>query len=352
MPEGRLFELFSQTRYNEVLLLCEEESIVPATHPKSALVLGASHYQLGNFRDSLSILSELEATHTEDLEFLALYGVVLRRLGDLHKAKKIFQHALSLDRDSLTIRNNYANLLIDLKEFDLARTILDDVLRLNPDYADAIVNRNRLTYQVKLSSSPLKDLDDGSSHKSSDRSESALDPLLMAFDDLEVSEHGRLKNDKFVFQHKLPDPDLRNAALDKVKLAEQSVAEGNSNFALELCSQALAQLGPEPSIYDCASDAYIQLNQFQNAEITLMHAAVIHGITVKHCINLVTLCCMRGDLLLADYYLEKAFSLDPSHPNLNSSRNLIKSKRAKNTASFSFQDKWETKNIKLASRIS
>ena len=116
-----------------------------------------------------------------------MYASTARRQGDLKKAHELFNTALKLDPESPLIRNNYANLLIDMQKYDDALAILESILQEHPDYKDAIFNRNRLNdlmsthntvaaKNIEPSSSPivLTDIDLG-------------DPLLLAFDQDEVN---------------------------------------------------------------------------------------------------------------------------------------------------------------------
>ena len=54
------------------------------------------------------------------------------------------------------------------------------------------------------------------------------------------------------------------------RLFEQQFA-----FALQLCSQALRVLGAHAPVYDCASDAYLNLRKFHEAELCLLQAMAL-----------------------------------------------------------------------------
>ena len=77
------------------------------------------------FSKAAQLLEQHVAALDSDASFLSLYGATCRRLGQLTNAKDLFSRALSLDPKSPQIRNNYANLLIDLNEIDDARKILE-----------------------------------------------------------------------------------------------------------------------------------------------------------------------------------------------------------------------------------
>ena len=61
--------------------------------------------------------------------------------------------------------------------------------------------------------------------------------------------------------------------------------------------------------------------EFRVTKITFkslqLHSISIESPNVNQLINLVALSSIRGDTSLASFYLEKAASLDPSHPQLS-----------------------------------
>jgi tetratricopeptide (TPR) repeat protein len=126
----------------------------------------------------------------------------------------------------------------------------------------------------------------------------------------------------------LPQPEAQAMAADQLRLASQAVSEGNAAFALQLCGQALAGLGANASVYVNASDAYIRNQRFREAEICLLHAALIGGPNINTYINLVSLASLRGDLALASHYLDQAAGLDPSHPQLSALQANLRQREA------------------------
>ena len=67
---------------------------------------------------------------------------------------------------------------------------------------------------------------------------------------------------------------------------------------------------------------------------------------IKHYINLISLCCVRGDVVLAEHYLEMAAGLDPSHGNLAQARQTIQRKKQDlNNIPFSFENVWSLPEI-------
>ena len=75
--------------------------------------------------------------------YLSLYAAN-SSLANYEKSRSLFIRALELDPTSLSVKNNYANLLIDEAELEEAETILIDILKVDPHYKDAISNLNRV----------------------------------------------------------------------------------------------------------------------------------------------------------------------------------------------------------------
>ena len=67
--------------------------------------------------------------------------------GNCSRLKSCLLVLWQINPDSREIRNNQANLLIDLGRLDEAREILTRLLDEQPDYADARANLNRLSFQ-------------------------------------------------------------------------------------------------------------------------------------------------------------------------------------------------------------
>jgi Tfp pilus assembly protein PilF len=247
------------------------------------------------------------------------------------KAETLFQRALSLNPESLQVQNNYANLLIDLSKFDQAYDILQSIISIEPTYTDAINNLNRL---VALRKSV------------SDRDLSAdfdfQDPLLFAFEKSEIDHSRRqykmskesLSNAQLQLS-KLSNPKGRDVALEQLAAARHALDEKQIDLSLSCCSQAYCVLGPNPDIFDLASDIYLNLNKFELSESYLLHAVALDGLSLKRCFNLVSFAIMRNDLNLAKFYFEKATSIDPSAPDLLRLEEMLK-KKSSESFSYSF----------------
>ena len=131
-------ELFSQKNYQAVIDLASDKSIESLSDPQLKRLVAISYYYLQNFKKSVEYCSEIYPFLNSDPDFLSFYGSCLRKNGDLASAEDIYKSSLSLHSDSLTLKNNYANLLIDLSRYDEARSLLDSALSVDPQYQDAL----------------------------------------------------------------------------------------------------------------------------------------------------------------------------------------------------------------------
>lgn len=340
----QLAELFAAGRYHDLIEAAQSAQISPQADPTGAQFLAAALFSVGEFGAAAPMLEELEPAFGLNPEFLSLFAANCRRLGQLQRAEELFVRALQINPESPQIRNNQANLLIDLCRFDEAREILTRLLDEQPDYDDARTNLNRLSF-LNQSSPPQSS--HGQQSRETVQGWSLADPLLLAFSEEEVSQYGLRKPAKSgpeaaTLLESLPDADERAMALEQLDQANKAVAEQQFAFALQLCSQVLRVLGSHAPVYDCASDAYLNLRKFHEAEICLLQAMALDAPTPKRCLNLVSFASMRGDIALAQHHLRQAASLDPSHPQLEQIRaNLAKREQTAGSMPYAFQLAWE-----------
>lgn len=348
-----LLEKYQNGCFSDVISLAISNNITPANDPNSSNVVAACYFSLGQISECIEVLAELESSLVNDVNYLSLYGAALRRSGDLVSSEKKFIQALELSPDNPILQNNFANLLIDLKRFSEASTLLDGIVSKHPDYQDAVQNLKRSRSLHSFSPSTPNDNQPHTVNSNPisvvDSNDNLLDPLLMAFTHEEVKSHGRVKPLSGL-KDVTENPDTRAIGLEKLQLAVKCASEGNFSYSLQLCSQAYIQLGCDASVYDCVSDAYLRANRFLESEITILHALSIAGPSTKFYINLVSLTSMRRDFVLAEYYLEKLTCLDHSHssvPQLRQQLDKLKINCA--TKPFSFEDNPPTTPLSLQS---
>lgn len=336
-----LLGLFNKTKYNQLLSIVASNHISTSQDPFVAQLVAGSHFYLGNFAKAAEILEHHIDVLGEDTNFLSMYGAICRRNGQLDQAKVFLEKAISIDSKSRTIRNNYANLLIDLGDLVLAKSILVKLLAEDPSYSDAQANLNRLTFREKHDTAKTDNT------HSVDEPWAPADPLLLAFAEEEVSKAGSVnfkkpKSDEALgLASRLPNPEKVSVATDKLKLATKAIEENNPNFALQLISSAASDLGSQASIYMNAADAYIRLDRFYEAEICYLHTLQIGGHSLPAYINLTTLALIRGDLALSQHYLDKASSIDPDSDALVKLRAQVHKKASSTKHSYLFLPAWE-----------
>ena len=348
IPEQALISLFQAGRHFEVVQQADVLGLQPQLHPIPCQILAASCFQLAEYTRAGELLEQLEAALGDDRDFLSLYGANCRRLGQLDKAEKLLSRALKLNPDAAQVRNNYANLLIDLDRLSEAQAILEKLLQEDPNYKDAQVNLNRLQFRTQANISiNAPDRSGGKKSTSSSVTWQPKDPLMLAFAEEEVRQAGAvnlppLSQSAAALVSQLPKVQDSQEAFEKLQLAARSVAEGNADFALQLCGAALENLGANATIYVNASDAYVLKERLIEAEICLLHALAIGGPATAHYLNLVSLASFRGDINLAQYYLDQAAGLDPSHPQLQGVRNnLRRLEQSQLNQPYRFETQWK-----------
>jgi len=336
----RLTTDFQAGRYRELVQVCEQE-LQPAQDPLAAQVLAAALFQLSQYEQAAAVLAELEGALGDLADYLSLYGATCRRLGRLDRARELLARAYRVDPASKAIRNNYANLLIDLGELQQARLLLEALLQEDPDFRDARVNLNRLEFHRQS-----HQVDPQPAPSAPSRSASWLpnDPLMLAFSDSEVQrtrQDVKLDPEGVRVAARLPSPQSQEMASEQLTMAARAIQQSNPQFALDLCSQAHAGLGPNSLVYTNAADAYINLQRFHEAEICLLHALALGAGTVSTYINLISLASMRADFALADHYLNAAAALDPQNPQLQQVKANLQQRRASlPQAGYRFEPSW------------
>ena len=335
----KLNYLYQQGNHSEVIDLAMAQGINPVNDPLSSNILAASYFMVGSYQESNNLLEQLYASFESNPDFLSLYATNSRRLGNFSLAKKLFIKSIELSPSNHFIQNNYANLLIDVGELDQAIDILASITSNYPDYQEAQDNYSRACTLKKV----LTD-DTTSSHPKN--SNLALeDPLLLAFnqDEIEFSNHRYINRfKKTPLDPILNDgssPQVDDLAQDQFTAIELALAEGNSGFALKLCSSIKEKLPLHPRVYELASDAYLSKKLFYEAECSLLQSLMLGGKSLKHYFNLSTFASIRKDYSLSIHYAELALEMDSSSKHAT---DLLSSLRDKEKQSkFNFQQSWD-----------
>ena len=339
-----LERLFKESQYHTAISLAKSTNITPSSDPRSAYVFAACLFRVGEYSASYELLQQIESAMSGDAAYLSLMGAALRRLGRLTEAKSFLQTAYEIQPESLTVRNNLANLLIDLSDFDKAELLLDSILKESPEYPDALINKSRLhsiknspALEPSTSPSPsLSPLDD--------------DPLMLAFTEEEVEKFGRIKTSKSdstlkqtvddVSQKFLKESGSNTHVVEQLRLIERCIAENNITFALELADKFIAQNGFNVAICDCVADSLVKAKRYEYAEIYTLHFCHLFEPSPKHLINLCSFALRRNDYCIANLYFEKLVLLDPQNPNISTMQShldKLKGRTMANTSLFTLK---------------
>ncbi|WP_411869081.1 tetratricopeptide repeat protein [Vulcanococcus limneticus] len=319
----------------ESMLAADQRSF--ASNPEAAFIVAASYYQLSRYKEARSLLDPQRPLKTKNLQVLSLYGVVCRRLGDLRSSRAALSVALKLSPDDLSIRNNYANLLIDEGRIEEARTLLNDILLSSPDYVDAKANLARISESPLVTGLEAVPSDQGHGVPPLQADWPELDPLQAAFAEDEINDPSRkrplekvlIRAVRRLIAH-LPQPEEPALTDEHLQLAVLAIQSNDPEVALDYCNQIL--LGKPAilsSVYRTAADAYLQLQQFHQAEIALLHSLCTGEADSSVYVNLISFALMRKDHRLARHYLALLDELDPHCTNLRELRAAVESLEAK-----------------------
>ena len=339
-----LERLFKESQYHAAISLAKGTNISPESDPRSTYVLAACLFRVGEYSASYELLHQIESAMSGDAAYLSLMGAALRRLGRLKEAKSFLETAYEIQPESLTVRNNLANLLIDLSDLEKAEHLLDSILKESPEYPDALINKSRLL-SIKNSPAPK-------SSTTSNNFASTLDddPLMLAFTEEEVEKFGRIKTSKSdstlkqtvaeVTQKFLNDSGSNTNAVENMRLIERCIAENNISFALELADKYIQQNGFNVAICDCVADALVKAKSYQYAEIYTLHFCQLHEPSPKHLINLCSFALRRNDYCIANLHFQKLVLLDPQNPNISTMQShldKLKGRSLANSSIFTFK---------------
>ena len=317
--QAELISLFEQGQFQQILDRAQEEEVSPAGDPKTANIVAAALFQLGRYPDCLLWCEALTPSLEGDVSFAFNAWRLLRRIGRLDDAERVFRAALNNTPKNPFLRNNFANLLIDQQAFKEAEEILEDLLKENPAYDDAQVNLNRLKFQKNLAKSAPKN---PSSKTQIEVNDSFIDPLAAAFSDEEVAIAGGVAaKQKGILPvaglqpGDLPDRECDKELQETLSLARQTI-DADPHQVIRDCILLHEKLGTQAPIYEVAGEAFIRLQLFSDAETCLLTAHGLGSMEGAVLLNLANLAAMRGDQRLALHWLELLAQRQPDHPQL------------------------------------
>ena len=328
---------FSNKNYQSIVDYYSSLTSSGDATPHEKHIVAISFYYLGDFNSALSLCESIYPFLNGDEAFLAFYGSALRKSGDTDGAHKFYKDSLSSIPGSLLLKNNLANLLIDLSMFGEAKVLLEEVLSQDSQYTDALENIKRLEFLSTQSSSQP-------AGNPTNVSTITLDPLDRAFSVEEVhrtfktSAHNQT-DDVGVkdFQNILPSLDAKDIDHERIRLARSYLAS-DPLHTLDECKSLFESLGPHSSIYCLAGDAYVRLKLFADAETSFYSALLLGSQDPSIFTNLANLVHMRGDQLLAYSFLELCSKKTPDFKHLQSVRDTLfpQGKPALSTSPFQY----------------
>ena len=327
MAKMHLLEIFEKGNYSEVINYWDQQQFQISQDPDSAFIAAASHFRIGNLQKACEICELLEGPFSNNASFLSMYAVILRRLNLFTRAEEIFKQALSLDPDSKEIKNNYSNLLIDQKKYDQALDLLNQIISVAPDYNDAKLNLERCKLIMNESES-IEKFKNESNQQDPNPNDVFGDPLEQAFSTKEVSRLGGKIGQATASVHEIlfsdGAKDVEQAELEMIRLATDMVNKKQYESAISILSEIRKKCeGLRAQTYKLASDAFIGLERFKDAEIFALIALQNNERTTSLYINLASFAAMRKDQVMAKYWLIEAEKIDPNNENLNQCKDLL-----------------------------
>ena len=323
-----LIELYQKNEFATVIEEWKVNQHQLSTDSDLAFVVAASHFRLGNFVDACKICEELEGVLGGNANFLAMYAAILRRLMLHKRAEEIFEKAIEIDSEAKDVRNNYSNLLIDLKRYDEAKAILEKLVEENPEYFDARENLKRL--EEKMNEKQM--ITDEQKEMMKEKKDFG-DPLDEAFELSEVTQCGsKVGSVTAAVENLLPDAqqgELEQADLELIELAAKLIKEKQFNGSLEMLEKLRKRRGIHSSLYQKACEAYIGLENYREAEIMGLISFIQGDTSIANSLNLASLAAMRKDQLMASFWLTKARNIEESNELLLQCTTLLFRGKAK-----------------------
>ncbi len=331
----KLFDYFQNGQFSKAV--SEFEAILSPDSDEKLIAAGA-YFRIGDLSKSIKACDEIYNEMADRLDYISLYGAVLRTAGQFEKAKEIFQHGLDLGgRNLAPFMNNYSNLLTDLGEMDEALVILEKLVEQDPQYQDAVMNIQRireLKEQQKNASKSIVDEVNNLEENLTYPEEDQFDPLLMAFTEDEskytLSNYFNKGNDskskEQVDSNKISEPpeklnNLISSDNEELLRLAQANKQINPELTIRTCNQLIKRGCSPKALHATAAEAYINLKKLDLAELFYTKAVAEGVSTVDVYVNLAQLCRIRNAYTEAGSYLQQAKALEVPHsliPQLSS----------------------------------
>ena len=107
-----------------------------------------NHYNIGNYPHVIKESGILLKKLPNNFFLMNLIGSSFQRIGQLEKAKKIFEDIISLDHSNTAALSNLGNTYKLLKEYDLAEKNYKQALKINPNFSNCLQNYANLKFDL------------------------------------------------------------------------------------------------------------------------------------------------------------------------------------------------------------
>ena len=97
-------------------------------------------YKIGNFKEVIDKCSLLVKKYPKNDFLWNLAGLCFQKIEKNENAITSFQNAISINQKNYAAQNNLAISLKNTREFDKAEKILEELIKINPTYLNAIVS--------------------------------------------------------------------------------------------------------------------------------------------------------------------------------------------------------------------
>jgi len=329
----KIKSLVKNKQFRSVIDFAEKSNKTYLDDPNIAYLLAFSYYNINDFENSLFYCENAFITNVDNEAFVGLYGSVLRNTGRLGRSIEMMEDFIQRHRSNGIVVNNLANAYIDAGKIIDAQNLLDGIdisTVVNSD--DIILNRSRIdnllsvigTEEMSHKSDETEDNDNEDDAFASEKNKALVfDPLLRAFEAIDQegsAVKALIRNnkddglDKAFEKSSVPERNLISEAEEIIQLAKHQCTISPKETIRDLNS-LLRKGFFSKNIYEIASQAFISLKLFADAETSGLTAVALGSKDKSLYINLSSLAALRGDLRLASHWhsiLKAEFPIDNS----------------------------------------
>lgn len=282
--------------------------------PNINYLLAFANFRVGRLEACLAHCEDSFVPNADNGAFVGLYGSVLRQLGQLDRSIQVLEDFLTRKQLDSIVQNNLANSYVDAGRLDDAMYMLNSIdIKEAKNEDDVAANKIRVSrlieaeskYQYRSEPQPSKS--GCLENEALQTDELMFDPLERAFNKKETERQvveALVRNNKSAVKTIRPEkhapPARRNQAEAEeiLRLARLEI-QTQPNKAIDDLNTLLAGGYFNGFIYEVASEAYIALKLFHDAEVAAL-TAYAFGVRSKSLyINLASLATMRGDIRIA-----------------------------------------------------